>query len=94
MVFTSCWSWENVDSMDSNFPDLVSFYCSYFRCTLGTLGFRILSIVDNGHVDLGMWHVLDICVLVWFFMFDMGEDLGNGDNIGLYECIFLGKGFG
>ena len=77
-----------------NFPDLVSFCCSYFRCTLGTLGFRILSIVDNGHVDLGMWHVLDICVLVWFSMFDVGEDLGNGDSIGLCECIFLGKGFG
>ena len=41
-----------------------------------------------------LWVLWVLGSFVWFFMFDVGEDLGNGDNIGLYECIFLGKGFG
>ena len=60
------------------------------------LGELWVLLVGKGDLDLGLWCVLDIDVLVWFFIFDVGfsELLRNCDNIGLCEGISQGKGFG
>ena len=55
--------------------------------------FVVLSIGDKGDLDLGLGCVLDIGVLFWFFMFDVGEDLRHCD-ISLCEGTGIGKGFG
>ena len=51
------------------------------------------SVGDRDILDLGLWCVLDIGVLVCFFMFDAGEDFPNCDNIRLSEVIGLSKSF-
>ena len=52
----------------------------------------IVNIGDKDDLDLGLWCVLDIAILFYFFMFDVGEDFQNCD-IGLCEGTGLGKGF-
>ena len=92
MVFTGCWTWEDVDSTGFSWLRGCIFFGILFVVPiLGVLW--VLSIGDKGDLDLGLWCVLDIGVLFWFFMFDVGEGLRNCD-IGLCEGTGLGKGFG
>ena len=51
----------------------------------------VLSIGDKSDHDLGLWCVLDVGVVAWFFMFDWVKIC---DNIAFCEGTGLGKGFG